>query len=188
MGLGLQRGGAESRLVVDLRGWGPRPRSSPRASVDWQFCFTWCHLGHWHSWKFQNGLTHMASSLCGLQADLEWSWVRGLGSSPLGPFQKGLSHGCLGCLTNWRVRSKKEHFKTRVLICLVLPFPKFFQDSNYTLLHQVISSESQPTQKDREKIMRMGSLKPYPDGILGKLSEGSASEGSKGDFPKDAHL
>lgn len=33
MGLGLQRGGAESRLVVDLRGWGPRPRSSPRASV-----------------------------------------------------------------------------------------------------------------------------------------------------------
>lgn len=33
MGLGLQRGGAESRLVVDLRGWGPRRRSSQGASV-----------------------------------------------------------------------------------------------------------------------------------------------------------
>ncbi|XP_026362164.1 serine protease inhibitor Kazal-type 4 isoform X1 [Ursus arctos] len=115
----------------------------------------------------------MASSLCGLQADLEWSWVRGLGSSPLGPFQKGLSHGCLGCLTNWRVRSKKEHFKTSHPVCDALlwqPWEKLirFPEGNF-----ILYQESQPTQKDREKIMRMGSLKPYPDGILGKLSEGN---------------
>ncbi|XP_045636717.1 serine protease inhibitor Kazal-type 4 isoform X2 [Ursus americanus] len=53
MGLGLQRGGAESRLVVDLRGWGPRPRSSPRASKissmsAGTFSLHYCILSSWN--------------------------------------------------------------------------------------------------------------------------------------------
>lgn len=27
----------------------------------WFFCFIWCHLGHWGSWKFQNSLTYVGS-------------------------------------------------------------------------------------------------------------------------------